>query len=139
VSLGGVDRPVQARWYLARIVGAGTIADPYRAATADRATSHTAVIPTKADGTPRYAWALVQAPDDADIATDADHIPLPLNPRTRWASAPAAARQRVLDRVSTAFGLTLQADPNDTVTDVARALGRALDGAGFDPASVKGV
>lgn len=127
-----------ARWYLARVIGTGTADDPYRAKTADVATSHAAVIPSRADGVPRFGWALVQAPDAATLAADVDHVPLPADAAAKWSGIPAAQRQRVLDRVQTAFGLTLQAAPGDTVRDVVRALGRALDGQQFDPANVRG-
>jgi len=47
-------------WFLARIKGAGTVADPYRADLPDVPLNTTALIPSKPDGTPKYTYCLVK-------------------------------------------------------------------------------
>lgn len=54
------------RYFLSPIIGTGPISDPYRLKAADYATiGHAAIIPSKADGTPRFNWgiALLNATD----------------------------------------------------------------------------
>lgn len=60
------------RWFIAPVIGTGTRADPYRAKVHDYGVPHSAMIPSNADGTPKFAWCICIASATNFSAIDAD-------------------------------------------------------------------
>ena len=67
------------RYYLSEIIGDGTEENPYRPALSDSGVSHSAIIPSDANGVPINAVALcvVSAPNHGRLISDARNTALP--------------------------------------------------------------
>lgn len=123
------------RYYLAPIVGTGTDADPYRAATADYNAACTIVPPpTGPDGRPLALWtlAIVGTVDHSALLADATLGPLPDGALDGAIAALSRAARRQLDDALAKFGLAdLSPQPGDGYRDLLRAIGRRHQ-PGFD-------
>jgi len=118
------------RYYLAPIIGAGTMEDPYRAKVTAYHVNHSAVIPTGADGHPTSAWALcvVEAPDHTALIADSelDALP-PLTIDENLSRLSVGARAVLLDKLTT-LGIDITGiDQDTTFRTVLRRLGQHLD------------
>lgn len=128
------------RFYLTPIVGTGTedpetgVIDAYRPKLPESEpdVQWSASIPSKADGSPRFDFALVAVSADADvhaqIAQDPDVISLPSDLEADNAQLKQADKVR-MSKVAQRAGVARAG--NDRVRDVIRKIGRRLDGAHF--------
>jgi hypothetical protein len=122
------------RYYLAPIVGSGTMADPYRARVDLHSKNWSAVIPSKPDGTPRFAWALciVAAADHSALEADALLDKLPNIDLDRTLADLSAAQRTALATRLQALGVdTSGVSASTTMRQVLRRVGQTL-AADFD-------
>lgn len=133
------------RWFLCPVIGSGTEADPYRAKVADLGVDHSAMIPSRADGTPRFLWCIV-AVDTAsftalDTDTDLDGIP-DISLSTELRDLSAAARNRLQTALSKrgidTTGITLSTTVGQVLLRVMRTLDPSLTRTDQAPRATRG-
>lgn len=118
------------RYYLAPVIGTGTVGDPYRLKIGNYVLSegdrHVAFIPSKADGTPRFNWGLCVL--DAADQTSA------LNDNQMFALPDKLLDQTITNREANAIntklaqlGVTVTVSAGDTVRSILLRVGQWMD------------
>lgn len=122
------------RWYVAKVVGTGTNADPFRPkGVMEAGVSCVASIATNPiTGAPALPWCLVKIArasgdfTDFDADTDLDGFPL-LSLDTRVNQLPAAQRNRIAAAL-TKYGIdTSDVQGTTTLRQIVRRIGRLLE------------
>ncbi len=115
------------RWYLSPVVGTGTLDDPYRAQIEASGAAHAALIPTNANGTPRFAWCLVRvaAGDLSGIEADSRLFSFSDDLDTPLSSLPPARRTVIIAAIQRITGITPQG--SQTRRQLLGLIGRLLE------------
>lgn len=118
------------RYLLCPVIGDGSIESPYRPKM-PRGVSYTCIIPSNADGSPRFPWCLVHASADdlSDVTKDADLEPLPNVGIDSRLSLTASQKNALASRL-TARGISAEQAAvlaDGTLRQLIRAIGRRLD------------
>jgi hypothetical protein len=119
------------RYYLAPIIGSGTLADPYRARVDVHVKNWSALIPSKPDGTPLFAWALcaVNAADHSALDADSLLDKLPQIDLDRTLADLTAGQRAALASRLQALGVdTSGVSASTTLRQVLRRIGQTLVG-----------
>jgi hypothetical protein len=118
-----------AAFYLSKIIGTGSMQDPYRVRAADFG-SHVALIPSNADGTPKHAgrWALVVTPTSAGRTIGPEMVALAEAPLDSTLGSLGTALQlaQVQAAVQTRFGVSPDVSPGRTLRDFLSEVGAAV-------------
>ena len=119
------------RYYLSKIIGTGTMDDPFRVAVADYGVNHVAEYPPQDMNTGKYtkleAFALADAPSHVELLKDANMFGMPDFPLDGKLSSMRSATLNAMNNAVLARGYAVTWGSSDAYRDVVRSLGKQLN------------